>query len=89
MPGPLPGRYLEQERGLVLAAGSLAVEFAASQHHMHIDHASMQSLELVQPLKVGSKSTRRGVGSLLRCGGWACQGWGRQGRLVPFAVGVG
>lgn len=51
---------------MVLMTGSVAVQLAASQHHMHIDLVSMQALELIQPLKVGSASNKKGSTSLFR-----------------------
>lgn len=45
LPPPLPlHRYLEQpDSGLVLTAGSLAVELIGSDTHMHIDPATAQA----------------------------------------------
>ncbi len=61
------GRYLEQERNLVLVAGSVTVQFVSSQHHMHIDQATMQALELTQPIKAGFTSKKKSSTSLFGC----------------------
>lgn len=45
---------------MVLAGGSLEVCTLGSEHHMSIDAATIDALELVQPYAVGS-SGRRGM----------------------------
>jgi DNA mismatch repair ATPase MutS len=44
----------------VLAAGSLEVCLVGAEHHMQIDAATIEALELVQPLAIGS-SGRKGM----------------------------
>lgn len=41
-------QHLEESEHLVLAAGSLAVQMIGMQHHMEIDPATVQALELVK-----------------------------------------
>ena len=58
--------YLEQEQHMFLAAHCLNVTFAGTQNHMQIDLASVEALELVKPLAVGTASKKGN--SLYRCG---------------------
>lgn len=58
-------RYMQQERSMALAAGGLVVRPISSDHHMRIDTASVEALELVQAMAVGS-SGRRGGGTLFK-----------------------
>ena len=64
----LSHRFLEQGEcgGMVLAAGSLAVRHVGSATHMHIDHATAQALELIQPIRVGTCSAKLSGMSLFR-----------------------
>ncbi|GAB4817899.1 hypothetical protein N2152v2_004945 [Parachlorella kessleri] len=56
--------YLKQERNLALVAGGVNVQFVSSQNHMHVDQATMQALELTQPLKAGYTSKKKSSTSL-------------------------
>jgi DNA mismatch repair ATPase MutS len=58
-------RYVQNEGHVALVAGSLDVHLACSPHHAHIDAASIEALELVQPRAIGSKGRRGGM-SLFR-----------------------
>lgn len=66
-------RYLEQpESGVLLTGGGLAVRHAACDTHMLVDPATAAALELVQPVRVGTCSSRLSGMSLFR--------WGAAGR---------
>ena len=49
-----PCSYLEQEQHMFLTAHCLDVEFTGTQHHMQIDLASVEALELIKPLAAGA-----------------------------------
>ena len=51
--------YLEQEQHMLLTAHCLDVEFAGTQHHMQIDLATVEALELIKPLAAGG-ATKKG-----------------------------
>ncbi|KAL4430860.1 hypothetical protein ABPG75_006116 [Micractinium tetrahymenae] len=63
-------RYLELGDGglgLVLTGGSLAVrQLGAGEAHMAIDSATAAALELIQPIRVGTCSSKLSGGSLFR-----------------------
>lgn len=65
-------RYLElgdSGLGLVLAGASLAVrQLGAGEAHMAIDPATAAALELIQPIRVGTCSSKLSGASLFR---WA------------------
>lgn len=50
---------------MFLTAHCLNVEFAGTQHHMQIDLASVEALELIKPLAAGCSSKKGN--SLYRC----------------------
>ena len=52
-------------------SASLRVYWGGSQDHMLIDAASVQALEVIQPLRVGT-CRQKGGASLLRCVGTLC-----------------
>ena len=54
-----PCSYLEQEQHMFLTARCLHVEFTGTQHHMQIDLASVEALELIKPLVAGG-ATKKG-----------------------------
>ena len=65
------GRHLKTEKDTFLAAKSVQLNFVAPEDYMHIDLASVESLELVRPLQpaaIGPANKSRG--SLYGC---ACQ----------------
>lgn len=61
-------RYFETERGLLVAAKSVHVEYVAAGSYMHIDAGSVESLELLRPLQLqpggGGGAAKRKAGSL-------------------------
>ena len=54
-----PCSYLQQEQHMFLTAHCLDVEFTGTQHHMQIDLASVEALELIKPLTAGG-ATKKG-----------------------------
>ena len=59
-------KFMRQERGMVLATACLNIRHALSSHHTHIDSASIEALELVQPAPIaGATGKARGL-SLLK-----------------------
>ena len=59
-------KHMREANGMALAAGCLQVKAALSAHHMHIDAASIEALELVKPAAKGGGGRRTGATCLLK-----------------------
>ena len=55
-------KFMREQRGMLLASSSLNICHALSSHHTHIDAASIEALELVQPLTAAGGRRRGGGG---------------------------
>ena len=65
---PNVSRHLETEKDRFVAASSVHLDFVAPGDFMHIDLASVESLELVRPLQPASGGTAsKAQGSLYGC----------------------
>ena len=65
---PAPSRHLETEEDTFVAASSVRLDFVAPGDYMHVDLASVESLELVRPLQpAGGGSASKAQGSLYGC----------------------
>lgn len=58
-------RYIQDERRLVISGCSLEIRSILSPHHVHIDSASIKTLELVAPVTQRGHRRKGGI-SLLK-----------------------